>query len=307
MSLTTDFVRPLARNIVQLERQLSPEKIEWLSRGLGDDMVKKMVLEETKKTEEIKTLYDNPKTIVLDNKQYYIVESDVKLTPEQFKEYDARRKALIKAAEHLRTNPNALLGMVDPFGHLVRWGPEQAHRLTYWVDKQSFGQYEINGDSIARLMVVATINWENVCGVHFEEVPDKSQALFTVKFNTDNSEPGLMAAAFFPNDPPEQRVLYIFPGFARNGYDMTGILRHELGHILGYRHEHIRLVGGEPTVYRGATLFPVTAVDTHSVMHYYIRGVGGSKNGEISDLDVRGAQFYYGAPLYLFPGTPSAN
>ncbi len=80
---------------------------------------------------------------------------------------------------------------------------------------------------------------------------------------------------------------------------MPGILKHKLGHILGFRHEHIRVAkfaAQEPS----QNLYPVTPYDPRSIMHYYLPPYGGSKEGHLSISDVEGALYYYGPPLYKF-------
>ena len=55
---------------------------------------------------------------------------------------------------------------------------------------------------------------------------------------------GPIAQAFFPSSV--DRTLRIFPSYFRSDmeFDSVGVLRHEIGHILGYRHEHIQNIPG---------------------------------------------------------------
>ena len=47
--------------------------------------------------------------------------------------------------------------------------------------------------------------------------------------------------SFFPYHPPERRYMLIEPKFFDpQSYDTVGMLRHELGHMLGWRHERTR-------------------------------------------------------------------
>src|SRR5258705_182690 len=65
-------------------------------------------------------------------------------------------------------------------------------------------------------------------------------ALFTVRFLDVGGQ--FIAAAFSPNDPISRRRVVIDPSYfaAQPSFDPIGVLRHELGHVLGFRHEHIR-------------------------------------------------------------------
>jgi hypothetical protein len=75
------------------------------------------------------------------------------------------------------------------------------------------------------------------------------------------------------------------------------VLRHELGHVLGFRHELIR--SGAPAVCPKEPLWdarPLTDYDPQSVMHYFCGGVG-SSSLRITELDRVGAQQVYGPSL----------
>jgi Astacin (Peptidase family M12A) len=102
--------------------------------------------------------------------------------------------------------------------------------------------------------------------------------------------------------PPERRVVVIDPSFfdSGHGFNKVGVLRHELGHVLGFRHEHIR--SEAPPGCPGEPLFGTivaTDYDPKSVMHDFCGDVG-SKELEITDLNYQGAQRLYGLPLSSF-------
>lgn len=69
------------------------------------------------------------------------------------------------------------------------------------------------------------------------------------------------------------------------------MLRHELGHVLGFCHEHI--LSGTPADCPGdaeeVPLFPFGAYDPKSVMHYFCGGVGNPRL-TFTARDKRGAQ-----------------
>ena len=100
-----------------------------------------------------------------------------------------------------------------------------------------------------------------------------------------------LAAAFFPDDPPHKQVLLIDDSFFSTSFSKQGIIRHELGHILGYRHEHIQGIPGCSK--EGGQWEPLTPYDPHSVMHYFCGGAG-TRMLEITDLDREGHQRLYG-------------
>ena len=119
--------------------------------------------------------------------------------------------------------------------------------------------------------------------------------LFTVR--RLDSQGRFIAAAFFPNDPVSRRLLVIDPSFFTTSFDKVGVLRHELGHVLGFRHEHIR--SGAPAVCPGedtTDTIDLSKYDPSSVMHYFCGSVGDQKL-RISDLDREASQRLYGPPL----------
>jgi hypothetical protein len=76
------------------------------------------------------------------------------------------------------------------------------------------------------------------------------------------------ARAFFPNSSRSGRnVLIDSSAFGNLGvWTLTGVLRHELGHTLGFRHEHTRL--SSTGCYEDASWRALTNYDSSSVMHY---------------------------------------
>jgi len=179
--------------------------------------------------------------------------------------------------------------------------------LTYCVLSHTFPKVEWYQQAVYN-MEQATADWEGTCGVEFEyrrEVDESDElrppeVLFPVRFIDAGGQ--FIAAAFFPNDPLSRRRLLIDPSaFSETlRFNPVGVLRHELGHVLGFRHEHIResappiCPDEDPT----GTL-DLTAYDPQSVMHYFCGGVG-SRELAITDLDRTGSQKVYGQPLANF-------
>ena len=106
-----------------------------------------------------------------------------------------------------------------------------------------------------------------------------------------------IAAAFFPNNPKDRRQLIVDPSYYTTTFDSVGVFRHELGHVLGFRHEHIR--SEAPPTCPNEPLFDAKNLgkyDPQSVMHYFCGQVG-STTLRITDLDRTGSQQVYGPPL----------
>jgi hypothetical protein len=200
------------------------------------------------------------------------------------------------------TGTSALVGMVQD-GKLVRWRPGTV--LSYCVLANTFPRQEWYEEVVSN-MRLATAAWENVCGVQFEYVADLDSSmsmrpegvLFPVRYIGAGG--AFIAASFFPNDLPSRRRLLIDPSYFSTTFDHVGVLRHELGHVIGCRHEHIR--SGAPPICPDEDTtgtINLTDYDPQSVMHYFCGGVG-SRRLEITQLDRIGAQQLYGPPLSAF-------
>jgi hypothetical protein len=74
---------------------------------------------------------------------------------------------------------------------------------------------------------------------------------------------------------------------------LVGILRHELGHTLGWRHEHTRPESG--TCFEDNDWRPLTDYDRFSVMHYPQCNGGGDWSLKLTHMDKNGAACVYGA------------
>ncbi|MES2666517.1 MAG: matrixin family metalloprotease [Pseudomonadota bacterium] len=155
------------------------------------------------------------------------------------------------------------------------WNGAERLNLAYCVSPAFGARYPEMVESLA----AAAAAWESAADVDFIHVmaadatcqPGRADLVFDVR--PVNAGGTFLAAAFFPNDPAPARSLVVDPSaFAisatrqRDGMTLTGILRHELGHVLGGRHEHTRPEAG--TCFEDADWRPVTRYDAFSVMHY---------------------------------------
>lgn len=226
---------------------------------------------------------------------YYIIEGDILLTEEELRGY-----VLSKSAEKEPSDRSGELIVNRYQGRDDFYSDISKRNLTYVVDRPGFteGQFDIVRENIHQ----AAKAWEALCPsckVSFSDRTGTSpparndQVNFVVRVRDLGGR--YIAVSFFPHDPPSKRALYIDPVYfssASTSEFKIGVLRHEIGHILGYRHEHIRGIAG--CALEDNQWLPMTPYDPKSVMHYFCGG-GGNIKLELSESDKLGHEKLYGA------------
>jgi len=176
-----------------------------------------------------------------------------------------------------------------------KWSSSQAQNLTYCVSSSSFGSRYA---AVVSAMNNATAAWEGAGRLNFVHVSAQdgncnsrnNNVLFNVR---QVSTSQYLARAFFPSSSRRGREILISVSSFGNisPWTLTGVLRHELGHTIGLRHEHTRPESG--VCFEDNNWRALTAYDAKSVMHY--PQCNGTQTGDLTltTLDRQGASSLY--------------
>ena len=219
----------------------------------------------------------------------YIVDDDIPLaTREHLKAF--YKQYVQQGALTINTNS----GTDD------QWSDDQKLNLTYCVGT-AFGA---NFGAVVKAMVAATAAWQRVAYVRFVYMSSQDASCNASNNNVvfdvrPTSGQPYLARAFFPStDRANRYILIDSSAFSTFGpVTLTGILRHELGHTLGFRHEHTRPEAA--TCFEDDDWRALTPYDSRSVMHY--PQCNGANSGDLvlTHLDKEGATKLYGAVYTL--------
>jgi serralysin len=177
-----------------------------------------------------------------------------------------------------------------------KWSATSAANLTYCISSSSFGS---RYSAVVNAMNSATAAWESTARVNYVHSSSRDGACTSsttgVVFNVRqvNSGGAFLARAFFPSSSRRSREIQIDTTAFGSipPYTLAGILRHELGHTLGFRHEHTRPESG--TCFEDNSWRALTSYDSASVMHY--PQCNGSNSGDLTltSRDQSGARALY--------------
>lgn len=173
----------------------------------------------------------------------------------------------------------------------IIWGAIR-HALT-WSDSGDLGEYK----AVAKQ---AFDSWQKVCDVQFVKVP--RGGLFNIRWATAQEEAdprnrGVVASAFFPGEAVRDIRLF---AMLKTQDNALGALRHEIGHTLGFRHEHTRFAA-QITPESPDDGIHLTEADRKSIMNYgqLWDDINNGMVSDVSFLDGVGARLMYGAPRSL--------
>ena len=160
-------------------------------------------------------------------------------------------------------------------------------------------KFGTNHAKVVTAMATGTGLWEAASAkVNFTYVPSQdgacttrnSSIVFSVEPTTTTQ---YIARAFFPSTSKRGRNILVNATSLYNSGSWTpgNIMGHELGHVLGFRHEHTRPEAG--TCFEDNNWRPLTPYDSASIMHYP-QCNGTSNDLSMTASDIAGVRALYG-------------
>ncbi|KAF4333822.1 matrix metallo ase-11 [Fusarium beomiforme] len=131
--------------------------------------------------------------------------------------------------------------LVLGYGPVIpRWDvtPPGGRKLQYFVRVDTFPDTD-KAKFAAKEFQVAADSWSQLkIGLLFSETTDRESANFYLVYQVNGEfEKGVLAQAFFPHEVDQDVIVFSYAFQGQNKSILKEIFQHEIGHILGLRHE----------------------------------------------------------------------
>ncbi|KAM6484992.1 hypothetical protein HDV62DRAFT_353796 [Trichoderma sp. SZMC 28011] len=173
--------------------------------------------------------------------------------------------------------------------HIPRW--RRNSTLSYFVHNESFPT-PADAICVREAMQKAACMWGGI-GAAFQEIDCRDSATFVVEYHPRECRT-VYARAFFPDELPSELLVYNLA--LSNATFLANILAHELGHILGLRHEF----ADDDKQERKLRCVLFGKKNPRSIMDYY-KDLG---QLQVSEQDLRELEEFYACDEKRYRGLP---
>ena len=185
------------------------------------------------------------------------------------------------------------------------WAGTERLNITWCIRQSDFGT---DANRVIDMLQKAASGWENAADVHWVHATAQDGSSCTrtnnsVKYNIERNfawGSGLKAGMGWPSFARSDRFLELGRTYEWTDAELLAVMTHELGHSLGFVHEHDTASGCNYVTDNNYPYRQLTCYDGRGAMHYPDKPGWLDYPGHLLNFitwwDIEGAQALYGAP-----------